>query len=242
MKTEIAKRDNKIDQLQTRLKNLTPDLKGNASREPDGKIVRVVSGSNEVYISLGRGDRILPLLTFSVHDPKLGIRSDTDGESRGKGGIEVLEVGEKESLCRITNAEKGQRIQAGDLIFNPVFSTDKTRKFHFVVYGDFDLDGDTQFSSNERERVVRLIQSWGGVIDDTLNTQTDFLVIGNRPSAPLNPGEGAEEEGSVAKAQLAKQKTYDDLVAEAKRSSIPVLNQNRFLGMIGYYNTTIVKH
>ncbi len=243
LKNDIVKAKNRIDQLTTQIANLRPQGPNNVGREPDGSIVRAASGTNEIYINLGKRDRVIPGQTFAVYDPKLGIRwNKDDAEARGKGGLEVLEVGENESLARITGLEKGQRFQVGDLIANPVYNQDKNRKFHFVVFGDFDLDGDAQTSSSERERVVRMIQSWGGVVDDSLSTQTDFLVIGARPALPANKGDDAAESGSVYATRLTSQLTYDKLVIEAKASSVPVLNANRFLGMIGYYNTTIVKH
>jgi hypothetical protein len=239
---EIKILKNKIAQLEQILQNLRPVTKAGVGREADGVIVRTNIGEGEAYINLGRRDHVVPGLTFAVYDPKLGVRIDSDAEASGKGGIEVLEVGESESLCRITHTTRGQTIQNGDLIGNVVYSTDKTRKFRFVVYGDFDLDGDGQATSQERERIIRLIQSWGGIVDDALSTQTDFLVIGMRPASPVLHTESSDEAGSIAKAQAEKQGQYDKLVTDAKSSSVPILNQNRFLAMIGYYNTTIVRH
>jgi hypothetical protein len=233
---------NKLDQVVQQLQNLRPAAKTNVGKEVDGLIVRANAGDAEAYINLGKKDHVVPGLTFAVYDPKLGVRADSDQESAGKGGIEVLEVGESESLCRITHVTKGQTIQSGDIIANPVYNTDKTRKYRFVVFGDFDLDGDGQATSQERDRIVRLIQAWGGIVDDALSSQSDFLVIGARPAAPSVKYEGAEEAGSIAKAQEQKQTQYDALIQEAKSSSVPILNQNRFLAMIGYYNTTIVHH
>jgi len=241
-KQEIIKLNNQIATLREAISRLRPAGKTNVAREVDGLIVRAGTSSGECYINLGKRDRVLPGLTFAIYDPKYGVRFDTDAEARGKGGVEVLDVGEAESLCRITYVEKGQTIQAGDLIANPVYNQDKNRKFRFVVYGDFDLDGDGQATSAERERLIRMIQLWGGIVEDKLTTQTDFLVVGARPASPTIQAEGGDQPGGVVDAQLAKQKQYDVVITDAKQSSVPILNANRFFAMIGYYNTTIVHH
>jgi len=35
---------------------------------------------------------------------------------------------------------------------------------------------------------------------------------------------------------------YDQIIKEGKELGIPVLNANRFLSLIGYYSTTIVRY
>ena len=47
--------------------------------------------------------------------------------------------------------------------------------------------------------------------------------------------------GSVGNVASKEQARYDELIVSARRLAIPVLNANRFLAMIGYYNTTIVR-
>ena len=256
----------KIQELQNIIANLRLIIDGLRPRS-GSKVAAVAAGNvlrsdpvaNEVYIGLGRADRVVPGLTFSVHDPRIGIVTEGAG-TKGKGGIEILEVGERESRARVTHLEKGQRIQPGDILFNPVWSTDKTRKLHFVVYGDFDIDGDGQATSLEREKLVRMIKDWGGEIDDiktveetnkegktekmaSLDPQTDYLVLGTSPRVPsgVKPEDLDAASKDVFSAQVAKSKEYDRIESEAKRSSVPILNANRFLSMIGYYNTTLIR-
>jgi hypothetical protein len=109
------------------------------------------------------------------------------------------------------------------------------------VYGEFDLDGDGITTPGEREQLIRLIQNWGGVIDDQLTSQTDFLVAGALPGSSTRVFDpGSDEDKAREAARTAEQQVYSDLVAKARDYSIPVLNSNRFLAMIGYYNTTVV--
>lgn len=242
LKEQLQQKDSRIAVLTDEIDKLRPTSKTNVGREPAGQIVRAAMGSGEVYINLGRKDHVTPGLTFAVYDPQTGVRFDNEQDAQGKGSIEVLEVGQNESLCRVTKTTKGESITAGDLIANPVYQHDKNRKFHFVVVGDFDLDGDGVATAAERDRLMQLIQSWGGVVDKQVTTQTDFLVAGTRPAAPvISTGETAPAPGSVADQRAKRQEAYDAAVKNAQESSVPILNANRFLAMIGYYNTTVVR-
>ncbi len=244
---EIARRDDLIRVLREQLANERGTKNTNVGAEPDGIIVRAGAGTGEVYINLGRRDRVVPGLTFAVYDPRLGVRLGSDAnpqEAAGKGGIEVMDVAETESLCRITHTTPGQTIASGDLIANPVYHQDRTRTFHFVVTGDFDLDGDGVATAGERDRLVQMIKRWGGVVDKNVTTQTDFAVVGSRPASAETPAtdEGAATQpGSVEAVRAQTQQSYDQVISEAKASSVPILNQNRFLALIGYYGTTIVR-
>ena len=66
--------------------------------------------------------------------------------------------------------------------------------------------------------------------------------MGQRPAAPTLPVGDATAPGGAGNQREQQQKQYDELVVEAKRLSIPVLNANRFLSMIGYYSTTVVRY
>jgi len=240
LKEDADKKGMVVQQLRGQIEMLKPSARTTLVLEPDGRVVRSNQVTGEVYISLGRKDRATPGLTFAVYDPKLGVGSGPD--SGGKAKLEVVEVGENDSLCRVTFTEKGQHVDTNDLIANPVYAKDKTRKFHFVVFGEFDLDGDGIATAAEREKIIRLIQSWGGIIDDTLSTQTDFLVMGAVTGSGAKYLSDTDQSGELAKARKAQQDKYNAMVKEARDYSIPLLNANRFLALIGYYNTTIVRY
>ena len=245
LKNDVIAKEGVISTLRGQLQGMRK-TGTNIATEAAGTIIRGRPGTDDCYINLGRKDRLVAGMTFSIHDPRIGVKlqADTDPntkpdpEAGGKGGLEVMEVGETESLCRVTFMKKGQHIEQGDLIANPVYQRDRNKKFHFVVAGEFDLDGDGVATASERDRLVRMVTSWGGIVDDNLSPETDFLVLGSRPSAPSR--QGSDTAGGVADERAKMQKQYDDLFTEAKRSSVPVLNGNRFLAMIGYYNATVV--
>ena len=260
--TQIAKLTAEIRDLRLRILNFggKTDV---AIGEADGRVVRVNGATGEVYINLGKKDRMTPGLPFTAYDPRTGVRFGTDESAQGNGSIEVIQVGEEMSLCRVTRSTKDRAIQADDLIANIVYHNDRTRKFHFTVFGDFDLDGDGVATAAERDRLIVLIKSWGGQVDDDVTSQTDYLVLGAKPKAPLldqsepepaATGTAATEAaaaapasapaivGGVGEVRTKEQERYDQLEIAAKRLAIPVLNANRFLSMVGYYNTTVVRY
>jgi hypothetical protein len=224
--------------------------------EPDGRVVRVNGATGEVYINLGKKDRMTPGLPFTAYDPRTGVRFGTDESAQGNGSLEVIEVGDETSLCRVTRTSKDRAIQANDLIANIVYHNDRSRKFHFTIFGDFDLDGDGVATAAERDRLIVLIKSWGGQVEDDVTSQTDYLVLGEKPKSPIlqdlgetsatsdtaasEPSSGII--GGVSEVRTKDQARYDELEIAAKRLAIPVLNANRFLNMVGYYNTTVVRY
>ena len=179
-------------------------------------------------------------MTFAVYDPLIGI--SLDAEARGKkGDVEVVEVGENDSRARITRTEPNKQITPEDWVASLVYN--KNRKYHFYLFGDFlDLDGDGIATSAERERLVRLIESWGGAVDDTFTSQTDFLVLGAEPGgSALKSDAESDQTSDLVKQRTSQQKQYADLLVESHDWAVPVLNANRFLSLIGYYNPVIAK-
>ena len=250
LRQEVATRDNIIVQKNDQIVGMRPKVGTTlAGLESAGIVVRAKPGASECYINLGKKDRITLGLTFSVHDPRVGVKLatetdlnkiSTDPDIGGKASIEVIKVNENESLCRINYTRRGQLVEPGDLIANLFFQQNKDRKFRFVVFGDFDLDGDGVATSAERDRLVRLIGTWGGIVEDKITSETDYLVLGSRPAAP-DTKDASAEPGGVIDQQIQNQTIFDELFVEAKRSSVPILNANRFLTFIGFYNNTVAQ-
>ena len=207
--------------------------------QAQGKIIAVGPGENQVYINMGRAEKVPIGLTFAVYNPQLGVGSGISGG--GKGSIVVTHVGQFASVCRINHVHAGQSIFTGDLISNPVFQK-KGRQFHFYVYGDFAVNGNNVATAQGRLEIVRLIKKWGGIIDHHLTSQTDFLVLGAQPASPTLTGAAAAlpQNQALIAARQAEQSKYNQLESEAQRLSVPILNANRFLAMIGYYNPPLL--
>lgn len=249
----ITKLQSDLQQAQTRLGGLRVDVKGPIIRNPDGKIIRV-PGKDVCYINLGSGDSITPGLTFEVFDKMDGIPANAEGTTdenlpAGKASIEVARVGAGSSECRIIKIAPGQQLTEGDLIINLIY--DPATKYNFMIYGDFDLDQNGQATPADAEVVKRLITQWGGRLIDRkltirkdgssvyeISVDTDFVILGKEPVLPpFNKDELADpfNQKKLSDAQAALD-AYQDVVRSARDLHIPLMNQNRFLYFIGYYD------
>jgi hypothetical protein len=207
-------------------------------QHPDGEVIRVTENKT-CFINLGERQHATKGLTFEVYDKTKGVPALGDGLSDvglplGKASIEVFNVGPDTSECRIIKVQPGQAIVIGDLIANLVY--DPTVKYNFVVYGDFDLSGSGNFSPTDAEVIKRLITQWGGKVQDHVDVNTDFVIMGAEPAVPAIAD--PNDPGGVLKHQqaLEKQQKYQAVVTSAGQFSVPVMNQNRFLYFIGYFD------
>ncbi|HET6247333.1 MAG TPA: BRCT domain-containing protein [Tepidisphaeraceae bacterium] len=211
-----------------------------ALMQPAGVITRV-PGNNTVFINLGEGQQISPGLTFEVYDKHKGLPSLTtlnpenpDELPAGKASIEVIRTIGSTSECRIIKVAPGQQIVEGDLILNLIYNTHT--KFTFVVYGDFDLAGTGQATAGDADIIRRLITQWGGRVTDQVTVDTDFLVLGKEPQVlPLEDNPNAIQQERHDKQQKALD-AFIDRESHAIHLNIPILNQNRFLYFVGYYD------
>lgn len=245
-KSTIAQYEKQNEILQYQLESLRSQrdrLSGTVdpSLLPDGRVSSVLSDSSVVYIDLGRNSHIVLGMTFEVYDSGSGVVKDERGEARGKATLEVVNVLDNASVCRVVRRVPGRELIVGDIIANVVY--DPRMKFNFYIFGDFDLDGTGQTTLTDRRRIEGMISAWGGQVvsnrgsnSEGLKPETDFLVLGEEPPLPTEPTNKTDpvtiENYNKAK---AKYETYQNLMVEAKKLSIPVLNQNRFLTMVGYY-------
>ena len=210
-------------------------------RRADGQILEVAS-DDIVYITLGMGDHIVPGMTFEVYDrdegiPKLGDGMSSDDMPVGKGSIEVERVDRDSSQCRVIKLQPNEHIENGDLIANLVY--DRNVKFNFFIYGKFDLANTGHPTDGDREKILALIDRWGGKIQNKIDVNTDFVVMGSEPVVEDFTEDQLQDPFYVRRKndEEADQKAYDDTLDKAREYHIPLMNQNRFLYFIGYYDT-----
>jgi hypothetical protein len=239
----IKKLTNDFEALKARFFGQRVDTQNPTIRQPDGEIVRTPS-RNEVWINIGQAEGVPPGMTFEVFDKNEGIPAQpTDPQNQndaplpvGKASIEVIQVFPTSSQCRVTRTSYGKVIALGDPIVNLVF--DKNTKFNFMVYGNFDLDQNGQPSPADTEIIKRLVTQFGGKLIDKVGVDTDFVVLGKEPELPVIPPEeklDPFQQKRLADAQAALD-AYLEVQKQATDLRIPVLNQNRFLYLVGYYN------
>lgn len=202
----------------------------------DGRVISVPGSDGELFIDLGRNDRVMPGMTFEVYNNSTSIRVDTrSGDyTRGKASIEIIRVGPETSTARITRAAQGRPVVKDDVIANAVFNPEY--RFKFLVHGLFDVNDDGRPSNSEADYVRRRIIDWGGQLieGNKLTGDLDFLVLGSQPPmpAPLPPDAEDVEFRSYLQ-QRESREQYDRLFEQASKAQIPVLNWNRFEVLTG---------
>lgn len=211
------------------------------TRQVDGKVVSVEGEDRLVYIDLGRVNHLPVGITFEVFDRSAQV--EVSGGKRGKATIEVTNVSENSATARVVRQDKGKQIIEGDQLANLVYDPNIT--YRFVVHGDFDIDNVGRATEDDRTRIVTMITEWGGKVDAKTDAKNeshvsydvDFLVLGQEPRLP-EPLKPDVIDPRVIAEFAAKKKAFDNyqtLLAEARALSVPVLNQNRFLNLVGYY-------
>jgi hypothetical protein len=248
---QIAALNSELAQKEARIQALVNIVKENRLTAPDmtleydGQIIDVEPAENIVHINLGRDDRLILGMTFEVFDKTGGVQTQVKRHGQlihvgGKASIEVIRFSEsgETAACRVIRQSFGRPLVEGDIVSNIVF--DRNREFRFFVYGDFDLNNDGKPTPTERQRVVQLIEEWGGVViqSQTMPVDTDFLILGQNIEYPQDlPDEPPPTLEDLARLQQKRDqwRTYEELSGLARELSIPVLTQNRFLTLIGYY-------
>jgi len=199
----------------------------------DGQIIGVSPGDQTATLSVGCRDRVTLGLTFEVYDDGGAIRPDQEGEyPQGKAAVEIIRIDEASSVARIIRENRRNPIVAGDVFANALYDPDK--QYSFVVFGNFDMNGDGDATAQERNDVESLIRDWGGALEEDLSGRTDFLVLGERPKLPIQPPPDAPL--AVVQNYINKQaevERYNALFERATQASIPVLNQNRLMTLTG---------
>lgn len=239
LQKQVATLTTELKKVQEKLSEIRPDVNRPVTSQADGKIVRL-PGAGIAYIDLGRSDQIVPGMTFEIYDRNEGIPAIGDPTTetalpKGKGSIEITRVGATSSEGRIVNAAPGNAMVEGDIAANLIY--DRNTKNKFLVYGNFDLTRTGKPTPQDGEVIKRLISQWGGQVVPDINVDTDFVVLGAEPQIPTLTRE--EREDPVQKAiydkAVAEAEAYGNISAKARDYRIPILNQNRFLYMIGYY-------
>jgi len=192
----------------------------------DGHIVNVTEQGAVGYGDLGKKDGVLLGMTFSIFGASdLGKTSPTP-----KAECRIVKVMQDACELRLYYPYKGAApVVSGDFLLNPVY--DRERRLRFALVGKMDIKGD---GVDNTEQLKALIQEFGGKVDTALTVQTDYLVVGEEPVVPSPPA--AAESPMVKQMYEDARKRfieYTEARARAENFSIPILNLNRFLGLVG---------
>lgn len=231
--TKLAQADKSLKEALGRLEAIRPRPdKEVAAYQPDAGILRVDLQNSLVYLDSGSDDHVYRGLTFAVFDRNAPIPETGEGKAE----IEVFQVEPKVSVARIVRGNKKNPIVKEDLVANLIWDSKSSNKF--VVLGDFDFNDDGRVDADGNQRIREMIERWGGIVDDEITIDTDFVIVGQVP-APLPQPEQAEADIDPSlmekyQASLNAMKTYNVKLERAKELSAPVFNQKRFFYLIGY--------
>lgn len=209
---------------------------------PDAEVASVFGQGNDLFITLGRKDGLVMGMNFEVYDPLPVIKLDVTGAARGKATIEVYGLKEDSATCRVVRRDRNININPGDPVVNLGYDPNMTIRMY--AFGNFDIENDG--GTNDIGRIEALIKESGAELISVTKTDAgipvltpdiNYIILGAKPELPEKPAADEFDPVKIAEyqAQLAANEAYFRIVDEAKILRIPVLNQNRFLDLIGYY-------
>lgn len=206
--------------------------------------------NGEVALNLGSKDHVRPGLTFEVFPSGKIIHMEAGNIVAGKATIEVYTVGEHDSVARLVRGSLATHLAKGDQLVNLAFHPHND--INITVYGVFDINhtGNPNGEPEDESRIKALISSAGAKVLEfdandpkaVLSPTIDYLVLGADPKPPADL---SQDEADVPKVEAHKRAqkayaTYHSLLAQARQMQVPVLNQNRFLELIGFYHRNVI--
>ena len=210
---------------------------------PDAEVASVFGqDSNDLFITLGRKNGLVLGMNFEVYDPLPVIKLTDVGEARGKATIEIYALKDDSATCRVVRRDRGASINPGDPIVNIAYDPNMTIKM--FAFGEFDIERDG--GVNDIGRIEALIKESGAELVELTKTDAgipiltpdiNYIVLGDKPELPEEPGRDVFDPVIIAEyqAKLRANEAYFQIVDEAKILRIPVLSQERFLELVGYY-------
>jgi hypothetical protein len=231
--TKMAEMDKSLKEALAKLESIRPRPDRDvAAYQADASLLRVDLQNGLVYLNIGSEDHVYRGLTFAVFDRNMPIPESGEGKAE----VEVFQVEPKVSVARIVKGTRKNPIVKEDLVANLIWDSKTANRF--VVLGDFDFNNDGKMDSDGNQRIRDMIEHWGGVVQNEVTIDTDFVVVGGKPKPMARPEQAAVDldpslqqkyEDSIKSAQV-----YQSQLDTADTLSTPVFNQKRFLYLIGY--------
>jgi len=225
------------DEERQEAQKILEGIKPNPNKEvlayrSDAQIVRIDLQAGIVYLDAGLKDRVYRGLTFAIYDRNKPIPESGEGKAE----IEVFEVRDQVCAAQIIKSDTNNPVVPDDIVANLIWDRNKPNRF--VVIGDFDFNNDGRIDRNGDQRIIELIERWGGRLDEKVSVDTDFLVVGVEPVALRRPTQDEIDIDPLAQQRyeksVQKAKAYNQVLEKASDLGIPVFNQKRFLYLIGY--------
>lgn len=201
--------------------------------DADATVVAQIPDQNKVYLDIGSDSGLRKGMAFTLFDPDVLVKLEGTDLEKGKAIVEIINVDETTAVGLIVARKARAVIRDGDALVNIVY--DPRRVYNFHVFGQFDLDYDGELDDFGLDQVKSRILGANGRLSEEIGFTTDFLVLGVEPELPVRP----EDELDLLKMReysvgLENYQAYQDRIAQARELGVPVLNQNRFLDLVGY--------
>jgi hypothetical protein len=231
--SKLAETNDLLDDALAKLEDIKPKPNIEVQAfEPDAQIVRVDLQNGIVYLDAGTQDHIYRGLTFAVYDRNKPIPESGEGKAE----LEVFQVNPQASAARIIKSDRKNPIVKEDIVANLIWDSETSNRF--VVAGEFDINNDGRADRDGRQRIIELIQRWGGTLMEDVTVDTDFLVIGMAPTPPQRPTQEEIDIDPMAQQRyeqsLDQLRDYNQMLEKANNLSVPVFNRSRFMYLIGY--------
>ncbi len=228
---EQAQQDLRVALSQIKSIKPSPDIETDAFKA-DASIINVDPSAGVVYLDVGTEDRAYRGLTFSVYDSSVPIPED----GKGKAELEIFKITPQASAAKIISSTPTNPVVRKDLVANLIW--DKNTSNQFVVTGAFDFDRDGKLDPDGKEKVIQLIEKWGGTIEDKVDINTDFVVLGEEASQMPQPTAAQLEQDPMLQSRYEQaqedNQRRERIIQNANELAVPIFNQERFFHLIGY--------
>lgn len=199
----------------------------------DATVVAQIPDQNKVYLDIGSDSNLRKGMSFTVFDPDVLVKLEGADLEKGKAIVDIINVDATTAVGLVVSRKPRAVIRDGDALVNIVY--DPRRIYSFHAFGQFDLDFNGELDDYGLDEVKSLITRSNGRLVDSIGFTTDFIVLGVEPELPVRP----DDELDLLKmreyrVELENYQAYQDRIAQAREVGIPVLNQNRFLDLVGY--------
>lgn len=237
---DLVEAENKIAELDKSLKTALATLeairprpdRNVAAYQPDAKILRVDLQNGLIYLDIGTEDHVYRGLTFAIFDRNMPIPESGEGKAE----VEVFQIDPKVSVARIVKSNRKNPIVQEDIVANLIWDSKTNNRF--VVLGDFDFNNDGKIDEDGNQRVREMVEHWGGIVQNEVTIDTDFVVVGQRPTPMVSPSQTALDLDPTLQQKYDNSvksiETYSAQLEVAQSLSVPIFNQKRFLYLVGY--------
>ena len=228
-------------QVYDRRSGVVPDEFGDLSGKATIEVVSLSQNSSVARIVRTKRDSsVVPgdIVANAVYDPdkifKFYVAGDFDIDGIGRtSGDDLRRI---ESMVRQWGGRARLRVE--NFTEEQATRAQRTEFQNLITAADTALRDGTMDEAREilEQGLARITKAEQDRFRSTLSYDIDFLVLGIEPEAPEKPDDTASDELiELYRRKALKYNIYKALEQEAKDLGIPVLNQNRFLGLVGYY-------